>query len=199
MKWDAFINRKGGMNNTLAPLKTSTNANDASSHNELTRPPKLDAIPRGKREEQSKSDDRPPSPAPGQHRDRKLPDHSQPSKSDHHEKQKSDDRLQSPTSDQQQHHRHEANDHDHPHRHHKTDDHDHHHEAHDKDQDRHHHGLDDDRHHETHDPQERHHEAHDHQHVKDDETRRKDLLKGKPIIFVGGGPGMHKTYSLSKN
>lgn len=29
----------------------------------------------------------------------------------------------------------------------------------------------------------------DHQHVNDEETKAKELLKGKPIIFVGGGPG----------
>jgi hypothetical protein len=35
--------------------------------------------------------------------------------------------------------------------------------------------------------------ADDHQHIKDEETKTKELLKGKPIIFVGGGPGMKQT------
>jgi hypothetical protein len=33
----------------------------------------------------------------------------------------------------------------------------------------------------------------DQQHVKEEESKSKDLLKGKPIIFVGGGPGMKGT------
>jgi hypothetical protein len=33
----------------------------------------------------------------------------------------------------------------------------------------------------------------DQQHVEEEESKSKDLLKGKPIIFVGGGPGMRET------
>ncbi|CAF4164422.1 unnamed protein product [Rotaria magnacalcarata] len=63
LKWDSFIGRKGGMNNVLLPLKKTTNT-DATSppfslHTDLARPPKLDAIPSGKRDEPSKIEDQP--------------------------------------------------------------------------------------------------------------------------------------------
>lgn len=103
MKWDTFIGRKGGMNNTLVPLKTTTNTNGTTSSSnaqvELNRTPKLDAISPGKKEEKPKVEDQPPAP-----------------KQIHHQ---SDDARQEKT---------------------------------------------------------------------------KSLLKGKPIIFVGGGPGMKLIY-----
>jgi hypothetical protein len=95
------------MNNTLAPLKNSTNTNvtsvptppSSSLHTELSRPPKLDAITPGKREE---IEERPQSPTPEQQQQRKVEDH---------------------------------------------------------------------------------------QHIEDEEAKDRNILKGKPIIFVGGGPG----------
>ncbi len=115
MKWDAFIGRKGGMKNILAPLKNSNDTSSPSSYTELSRPPKLDAIPQGKREEVPQNDDRPQSPAPGQHRERivdsprqspalnqeqeqEVVDRPQSSTSE----KKVDERPQSPTPDQQQ-------------------------------------------------------------------------------------------------
>ncbi|CAF3901386.1 unnamed protein product [Rotaria sp. Silwood2] len=114
LKWDTFIGRKGGMKNTLVPLKTSTNTNvtspPSSSHTELTRPPKLDAIPTGKREETPNIEEHP----------------------------------QSTTPDEQQ------------------------------------------------------QKVDDHQHIKSEEVNVKDLVKGKPIIFVGGGPGSGKGTQCEK-
>jgi len=110
LKWDAFVARKGGMNNILAPIKDTTNTNDTSapslsSHTELSRPPKLDAILPGKGEEEPKIEDRPQSPTPEQQQQRKV----------------------------------------------------------------------DDQH-----------------HITDEEAKATHLLKGKPIIFIGGGPGILK-------
>lgn len=108
MKWDTFIGRKGGMNNTLLPVTTSTNTNGTSTttfHTELPRPPKLDEIPAGKRDEPPKPVDQSRSIVPIQ--------------------------------------------------------------------------------------QER--QVHDDHHHAEQEANLKDLLKGKPIIFVGGGPGMKIT------
>jgi len=126
LKWDVFIGRKGGMKNTLTPIKNLTNTNDTSSpslssHTELNRPPKLDSIPPGKREEQPKIEDQPQSPIPDQHQ----------------QQENADNRPQSPTPNQQQQRK-----------------------------------------------------VDDHQHIKDEQAKTKDLLKGKPIIFIGGGPGM---------
>jgi hypothetical protein len=128
-----FIGRKGGMKNTLAPLKNLTNTNitsepSSSLHTELNHTPKLDAIPSSQREEKSVIDDRPQSPAPGQRHPSKI-----------------EDRPQSPTPEQQEQRKTE-----------------------------------------------------DQQHVKDEEDKAKDLLKGKPIIFVGGGPGSGKGTQCEK-
>lgn len=127
MKWDTFVTRKGGMNNTLAPIKTSTNVNDTlarsspspppspphSPPTELHRLPKLDAIPSGKHEEEPTIEERPTT----------------------------EERPQSPTPEQQEQRKLENQ-----------------------------------------------------QHVKDEENKLKDLLKGKPIIFIGGGPGNQHIY-----
>lgn len=55
LKWDTFIGRKGGMNNTLAPIKDSKNTNITSSSSsvptELNHSTKLDPITIGKREQ----------------------------------------------------------------------------------------------------------------------------------------------------
>ncbi|CAF4550994.1 unnamed protein product [Rotaria sp. Silwood1] len=122
LKWDTFIGRKGGMNNTLVPLKTSTNTNitspPSSFRTEMTRSPKLDAIPTGKREERPKIEDLPQSPIP--------------------------DQQQEKVDDQQQ------------------------------------------------------EKVDDHQHIKTEEVNIQDLLKGKPIIFVGGGPGSGKGTQCEK-
>ena len=203
------------MNNTLAPLKTSATANDASSHNELGRAPKLDAIPRGKRDEPSKIEDRPQSPVADQHRDRQFNDHSQPTDFDQHEKQNIDERPQSPTPEQQRHHQtddhpaerqHDNTDDQHVERHHEVDNDDqrHYHEADEHHVQRHDYGADDhnqDKHHEVqaehqqdHHEEERQDQKQDHQQTNDENTERKDLLKGKPIIFVGGGPGTNRNY-----
>lgn len=127
MKWDAFIGRKGGMKNTLAPLKTSTHANDmsaqpASSSSDFNHQPKLDAIPPGKRNEEPQTEARMPSPIQEQE--------------DEHEAN-IDERPQSPTPEQQ-------------------------HQRHVEDQQN---------------------------VVVDEENKTKESLAGKPIIFVGGGPG----------
>jgi hypothetical protein len=135
LKWDAFIGRKGGMNNTLAPLKNSTNTNvtsvptppSSSLHTELSRPPKLDAITPGKREE---IEERPQSPTPEQQQQRKVEDHQ------HIKDEEAKERPQSPTPEQQQQRK-----------------------------------------------------VEDHQHIEDEEAKDRNILKGKPIIFVGGGPG----------
>ena len=106
MKWDTFIGRKGGMNNTLAPLKNSTNtygtssASSSSGQTDLNRPAKLDSTPQGKRHEKPKIEDVHPLLTPDQHR------HA----------------------------------------------------------------------------------------VKNEDTKKNDLLKGKPIIFVSGGPGMKRNH-----
>ncbi len=133
MKWDVFVSRKGGMNNILAPLKDTTNINDTlspslSSHTELSRPAKLDAISPGKREEEPKSEDRPQTPANDQQQ----------------QQVKVDERPQSPTPEQQQQRK-----------------------------------ID------------------DQQHITDEEAKEKNLLKGKPIIFIGGGPGIKKNNDLN--
>jgi hypothetical protein len=102
LKWDAFVGRKGGMNNILPPITQSTNTAVKASpprslQTELSRPSKTDVTPQTTRQETSKIGDRPSSPTPDQHR-----------------------------------------------------------------------------------------------HVDSDDNKKKDLLKGKPIIFVGGGPGKIK-------
>ncbi|UJR33891.1 hypothetical protein I4U23_021311 [Adineta vaga] len=72
LKWDEFIGRKGGMNNTLTRIKNATDSNETSLSSHLptdhNRLPKLDAIPVGKREEKPKSEERPQSPTPEQQR-----------------------------------------------------------------------------------------------------------------------------------
>jgi hypothetical protein len=122
------------MNNILAPLKDTTNINDTlspslSSHTELSRPAKLDAISPGKREEEPKSEDRPQTPANNQQQQQQV---------------KVDERPQSPTPEQQQQRK-----------------------------------ID------------------DQQHITDEEAKEKNLLKGKPIIFIGGGPGIKKNNDLN--
>jgi len=134
LKWDVFVARKGGMNNILAPLKDTTNINDTlspslSSHTELNRPAKLDAISPGKREEEPKIEDRPQTPANNQQQQQQV---------------KVDERPQSPTPEQQQQRK-----------------------------------ID------------------DQQHITDEEAKEKNLLKGKPIIFIGGGPGIKKNNNLN--
>jgi len=116
------------MNNTLVPLKHTTNIEDTSSplissHTLMSRSPKLDVIPPGKREEEEpKIEDRPQSPTPEQQEHRHI-----------------EERPQSPTPEQQ-HQR----------------------------------------------------KIEDQQHIKNEEVKSKNLLKGKPIIFVSGGPGMKR-------
>lgn len=154
MKWDEFIARKGGMKNTLTPLKISSDKTDPSSYSgtiytEFNRPSKLDAIPAGKREEQSLQastyyqQERSQSPI----QDQQEQEQSQSPIEDQQEQQSKsprfvheehiNERPQSPTPEQQQQRK-----------------------------------------------------ADDEQHVQKEEAKDKNLLKGKPIIFVGGGPGM---------
>jgi len=68
------------MNNTLAPIKNSTDAHVTSSSSSplpivMSRPPELDVIPPNKREEKPKIEDRPQSPTPDQQQQRKADDH----------------------------------------------------------------------------------------------------------------------------
>ncbi|CAF0823876.1 unnamed protein product [Rotaria sordida] len=228
LKWDTFIGRKGGMNNTLVPLKTSTNTNVTSPppslHTELTRPPKLDAIPTGKREERPKIEDQPPqspipdqlpqSPIPNQqqqkvddHQQKKLDDHQQ-QKVDDHQQQKVDDHQQQKVDDHQQqkvddHQQQKLDDHQQQkvddHQQQKLDDHqqqkvdDHQQQKLDDHQQQ---QVDDDQQQQVDDDQQQ--QLDDHQHIKTEEVDVKDLLKGKPIIFVGGGPGSGKGTQCEK-
>lgn len=100
LKWDVFVGRKGGMNNTLAPVKGA-----APVQTEPPRPAKLEAIPPGKREEP---------------------------KDQHHQSQthKTEERTVAPVRPTEV-----------------------------------------------------------HSTTNNEQNKFKDLLKGKPIIFVGGGPG----------
>ncbi|CAF1268860.1 unnamed protein product [Adineta ricciae] len=130
LKWDEFIERKGGMHNILAPITKSTDLNTAPEID--NRPPKLDAIPAGKHEEKPKIQERPQSPTP----DQQLK----------HEQE----RAQAPKFDQQ----HTSND--------------------DK---------------AKHQPQ---------QTTNAQVTEHKRSLQGKPIVFVGGGPGSGKGTQCEK-
>jgi hypothetical protein len=130
------------MKNTLAPITNSTNDTSSlssSSHILMNRPPKLDVIPPGKREEKPKTEDHPQSPTPDQHQ-QKIDHHPQSPTLDQQEhQQKVEDRPQSPTPAQQEQRK-----------------------------------------------------VDDQQHIKDEEAHTKDLLKGKPILFISGGPGMKR-------
>ena len=103
LKWDTFIGRKGGINNTLSPIKTFKNTNVTSSLSsprpEWNQTPKLDPITARNQEEQ-------PSVRVVDRQQEKLVDH---------------------------------------------------------------------------------------QKTKTDEATIKDIIKGKPIIFISGGPGKRKT------
>ncbi|CAF0725304.1 unnamed protein product [Rotaria sordida] len=196
LKWDTFIGRKGGMNNTLVPLKTSTNTNVTSPppslHTELTRPPKLDAIPTGKREERPKIEDQPPqSPIPDQLPQSPIPNQQQ-QKVDDHQQQKVDDHQQQKVDDHQQqkvddHQQQKLDDHQQQ----KVDDH-----QQQKLDDHQQQQVDDDEQQQVDDDQQQ--QVDDHQHIKTEEVDVKDLLKGKPIIFVGGGPGSGKGTQCEK-
>ncbi|CAF0882370.1 unnamed protein product [Adineta steineri] len=180
IKWDIFVARKGGMNNNLAPLKNSTDTHNLPSTSNvpkvMSRPPVLDSIPAGKKEEKPKIEDRPQSPTPDQQQQRKNED------------AKAKDQPPTTTDDQQQ----------------KKDDHQ---------------PVKPEEHKltsqapppaATRDQQPVKHEenkptsqpppavTHDQQPVKHEENKNKDMLKGKPVVFVGGGPGSGKGTQCEK-
>jgi adenylate kinase len=235
IKWDVFIGRKGGMKNTLAPLKhVTTTTNDtsvpsSSTHPELSRSPKLDAIPQGKREEvPTIIEDRPQSPAAGQHREQQVEDpHQQSPPPPHDQNHKQEDQPQSSTSTEQQYEKVD----DHPQS--PVHDQNHKQETDDRSQpstptqqqqkvkdrpqsptptqqqqkveDRPQSPTPTQQQQKVEDrppsptlDQEQQHKVEDQQHTQEKETKNKDLLKGKPILFIGGGPGSGKGTQCEK-
>lgn len=137
MKWDAFIGRKGGLKNNLAPLKTTTQANEPLNL-DFNQKPKLDAIPAGKHDEKRSPSPVQRSPSPVQ-RPPSPPAERPQSPPAERQQSPSTERPQSPTPEQQQ-----------------------------------------------------QRQTEDQQRVDKEENQVKESLKGKPIIFVGGGPGTYE-------
>jgi hypothetical protein len=136
LKWDSFISRKGGANNTLAPIKTTGNAivpsiPSLTHQQDLVRSPRLDAIP-SKNHDEHRRDHRSLSPMIEKHQ---QTGQSPTSNINGHEHEQ---QSSSPRAEEQQKHK-----------------------------------ID-----EPHVKQQQQSSQHD-----------KNVLKGKPIIFVGGGPG----------
>lgn len=144
LKWDAFIARKGGLKNNLAPLKTTTQANEPLNL-DFNQKPKLDAIPAGKHDEKrSQSPVQRPQSPPAE-RQQSPPAERQQPPSVERPQSPSTERPQSPTPEQQQ-----------------------------------------------------QRQTEDQQRVDKEENQVKESLKGKPIIFVGGGPGSGKGTQCEK-
>jgi len=167
LKWDAFIGRKGGMKNTLAPLKLAAQPNEALI-SDLNQKPKLDAIPVAKHDEEKpqspiEQQEKPKSPVVEQQQPEEKPQspiEQQQQEEDKPEspiQQQEEEKPQSPIEQQQQEEDKPQSPVEQP----------------------------------TERPQsptvEQQRKSEDQQRVQ---NQAKELLKGKPIIFVGGGPGI---------
>lgn len=184
------------MKNILAPLKTVTTANDdlvpSSPPPELNRQPKLDAIPQGKRDSPT-IEERPQSPVVDQHQEHKIETPTQSPRNDQQDRSQSS----TPTKQQLQQEDEKVDDHPQSPIQVQTD------KQEEDDQSQPSAPIEEvrqveDRPQSPTPEQQQQRKIEDQENVQNEETKKKDILKGKPILFIGGGPGSGKGTQCEK-
>jgi hypothetical protein len=165
LKWDTFVGQKGSMNNALAPI-TPTTTPSSTNQSKLNNQTKLDPISSNKKDDHTKPEAQPSSSKHDQHSSGKP--ESGPSSIHDQVPSKSEPTPSVKSESHTEHTPSKAGPAASP-----------------KDE---HPPVSNTEKHSTSKPVEP-------THTKTDDGNKKDLLKGKPIIFVGGGPGMKQNSS----